>query len=73
VKTARRLALVWGLRCLVTDDPENVDDMVRKAVAKAENSGLAVPGDQVIISAGIPFGQRGTTNMLRVAVIGVKH
>ncbi|MDX2264698.1 MAG: pyruvate kinase [Hyphomicrobiales bacterium] len=69
-KTARRLAIVWGLRCYLTDDPADIDDMVRKAEDVAVQSGAAQPGSQIIISAGMPFGQPGATNMLRIAVVG---
>lgn len=69
-RTARRLAIVWGMRCYLTQDPSTVDDMVEKAQATALKSGFAKSGEQVIISAGIPFGRPGTTNMLRVAVVG---
>ncbi len=69
IRTARRLALVWGLRCYLTEDPKHVDDMVDKAVATALKSGFAEPGQQIIISAGMPFATPGTTNMLRVAMV----
>jgi len=68
-ETARRLALVWGLRCVLTNDPSDLDDMVERACGIARDWGFAAPGERVIISAGVPLGTPGATNMLRVAFI----
>ena len=67
VRTARRLALVWGVHAVVTDDAHDVDDMVDRAVHIARQEGFAKPGERVIIIAGVPFGTPGATNMIRVA------
>jgi pyruvate kinase len=69
VQTARRLALVWGLHCVVTPDATDIDDMVNRACAIAYKEGFAKPGERLIISAGIPFGTPGSTNMLRIAYV----
>lgn len=69
-RTARRLALIWGLHCVVTDDARDIDEMVNRACAIAYNEGFATPGQRVIITAGVPFGTPGATNLLRVAFIG---
>ena len=68
--TSRRLSLVWGLHCVLTPDATDVDDMVSKACRISREEGFAQPGDRVIISAGVPFGTPGTTNMLRIAYVG---
>ena len=68
--TGRKLALVWGLHCVLTDDPSDLDDMVVEACRIADREGFAKPGDSVIISAGVPLGKSGATNMLRIAVVG---
>ncbi len=68
-ETARRLALAWGLRCVLTDDPRDLDDMVERACGIARERGFAAPGQRVIISAGVPLGTPGATNLLRVAFI----
>jgi pyruvate kinase len=70
--TARRLALVWGLHCLTSEDIHSLDDMVDRAVDFAECEGFAVKGDHVVVTGGVPLGITGTTNMLRVAVVGSK-
>jgi pyruvate kinase len=69
-KTARRLALVWGLHCVITPDAEDLDQMVDKACHIAFEEGFARPGDRVIISAGVPLRTPGSTNMLRIAYVG---
>jgi pyruvate kinase len=68
--TGRKLALVWGLHCVLTDDPRDLDDMVSKACHIAYKEGFANPGERVIISAGVPLGTPGATNMLRIAYVG---
>ena len=68
-QTARRLALSWGIRCVITPDARSLDDMVKRAcrIAVAEN--VAKKGEQIIISAGVPLSTSGSTNMLRIANI----
>jgi len=61
-----QMALVSGVLPLLAPDPKDTDDMVQIAVAKAKETGLADIGEYVVIAAGVPFGVRGTTNMLRV-------
>lgn len=69
LETTRRLALVWGLHCVVTQDADNLDDMVDRAAAIACNEGFCEPGGRIIITAGIPFGTPGSTNILRIAFV----
>ncbi len=61
-----QLALVSGVLPIDAPDPRDTDDMVKIAVEKAKETGLAQVGEYVVIAAGVPFGVRGTTNMLRV-------
>ena len=65
--TARRLALLWGVHCVHTDDATGFTDMVEKACAQALAAGHAAPGERIVITAGVPFGTPGTTNALRIA------
>lgn len=69
VEIARRLALAWGVHSTVSPDIRSVDEMVDAACRAAVAEGYAAPGDQITIAAGMPFGQGGTTNLLRVAEI----
>lgn len=64
--TRNQLALSWGVVPTLSEDPEDTDDMVRIANDELKKSGLADVGDRYVITAGVPFGVRGTTNMLRV-------
>ena len=70
IQTARRLSVVWGLHCVVTSDASDLDDMVNRACRIVCAEGFGKPGDRVIISAGVPLGTPGATNMLRIAYIG---
>ncbi|WP_075291282.1 pyruvate kinase [Pararhizobium arenae] len=70
IQTARRLSVVWGLHCVVTGDATDLDDMVNRACRIVAAEGFGKPGDRVIISAGVPLGTPGATNMLRIAYIG---
>ena len=67
--TARRLSLVWGIHCVVTEDANDLDDMVDRACRIAHREGFAQPGDRVVIIAGVPLRTPGSTNMLRIAYI----
>ncbi len=67
--TARRLTIAWGLHCVLTEDPNSVADMVTRACRLAAREGMVELEDKVIISAGLPFGTPGATNMLRVVRI----
>ena len=67
--TARRLAIVWGVHPVVTKDAEDGDDMVDRACTVAGAEGFAVAGERIIIIGGVPFGERGGTNMMRLAEI----
>ncbi len=69
-KTARRLALCWGIHCVITEDAKDLDDMVDRACRIAFREDFAKPGDRIIIMSGVPLGTPGSTNMLRIAYIG---
>jgi pyruvate kinase len=68
--TGRRLSLVWGVHCVVTDDAHDQDDMVERACRIAFREAFAKAGERVIIVAGVPLGTPGATNMLRLAFVG---
>lgn len=70
IQTARRLSVVWGLHCVVSEEPTDLDDMVNRACRIVVAEDFGKPGDRVIISAGVPLGTPGATNMLRIAYIG---
>ncbi len=68
-RTVRRLSIVWGVHCVETDDAVSLEDMVDRACIIAYQEGLARPGDRIAITAGIPLGTPGATNMLRIAFV----
>jgi len=68
--TLVRLSLVWGVTPVRVAPFETTDDMVRMMVRTARQKGLAAWGDPVVLTAGIPFGSGGRTNMLKVHVVG---
>ena len=70
MSTGRRLAAVWGVHCVVTEDAHDQDDMVERACRIAFREGFAKAGQRVIVVAGVPLGTPGATNMLRIAYVG---
>ena len=70
IATGRRLAVVWGVHCVITEDAHDQDDMVDRAGRIAFADGFAKAGQRVIIVAGVPLGTPGATNMLRIAYVG---
>ena len=69
IETARRLALSFGVHAVHTADVANFGEMVQKAVQIALHDGIATIGQRVVITAGVPFGTPGNTNVLRIAVV----
>jgi pyruvate kinase len=67
--TARRLALVWGVHSTISEAVHDERQMVSAACQAAVREGFARKGDQIAITAGMPFGQPGSTNLLRVAEV----
>ena len=65
--TARRMILTWGAHCVETQEVGRFKEAVVRAVRAAITEGLAEPADQIVVTAGVPFNQAGTTNILRVA------
>ncbi|HUF86043.1 MAG TPA: pyruvate kinase [Thermohalobaculum sp.] len=65
--TARRLSLAWGLHCVVGQPVDRFKHAVLEAVRTARADGFASDGDNIIVTAGVPFNVPGTTNILRVA------
>jgi len=68
--TGRRLAVCWGVHCVVAEDAHDLDDMVDRASRLAFRDGFAKAGQRIIIVAGVPLGTPGATNMVRIAFVG---
>lgn len=68
-RVRRRLALVWGIQSACTQEHADMEHLVRDALALALELKLATPGDRVIITAGVPTGISGATNMVQVRTV----
>ncbi|MBN8294126.1 pyruvate kinase [Rhodobacter sp. NTK016B] len=67
VHTLRRLCLVWGVTCVATGPIERFKSAVVSAARAVRELGFGTQADQIVVTAGVPFNQPGTTNILRVA------
>ena len=67
---ARRLSLVWGVTPVVGERVNTIDDMLDHAVNDAVKTGVVAHGDLVVITAGVPVGESGATNLMKVQVVG---
>lgn len=67
MSTARRMSLTWGLHCAITAPQDRFKGAVLAAVHAARVDGFAQVEDQIVVTAGVPFNVKGTTNILRVA------
>ncbi|MGA6106419.1 pyruvate kinase [Pseudomonas solani] len=66
LETARRLTVAWGIYSVVNQRLDKVEDVTGTALEIARAQGMARSGDTLVITAGVPLGQPGTTNMLRI-------
>ena len=71
-RTQRGLMVNWGVQPIVAEKPETTDDMFDLAASKAVELGFAKEGDLILITAGVPVGERGTTNIMKIQLIGYK-
>jgi pyruvate kinase len=67
--TARLMAVVWGVHAVVTPDVHSMTEAVSRAGRVALTEGFAEHGDEIVVTAGVPFGHSGTTNALRVSTV----
>lgn len=69
-KVYHQLALVWGVTPVLTEEVSSTDEIFEQAVNSVLNAGMLKNGDIVIITGGIPVGVSGTTNMIKIHVVG---
>ncbi|MFC5695720.1 pyruvate kinase [Pseudomonas sp. GCM10022186] len=69
LETARRLTVAWGIYSVVNERLHKVEEVTSTALEIAQAQGMAKRGDTVVITAGVPFGQPGTTNSLRIETL----
>ena len=67
---ARQLSLVWGVQPLLVPQSSGTDELLSVCVNTAFSKGLLQSGDVVVVTAGVPVGKTGTTNMIKVQVVG---
>lgn len=65
-RVCRQLNLSWGVAPLLIEKKDTADDLFEEATLQAKKAGLVKEGDVVVLTAGVPLGTTGTTNMLRV-------
>lgn len=68
-KTYRRLALIWGVTPIITNNVTSTDEMIDRIITDALLSGFVHHGQKVVITAGIPVGVSGITNLIKVEVL----
>jgi pyruvate kinase len=66
---SRRLCLLWGAHSVLSEDLKSYEEMVERASYFAVEEDFAKPTDLLVVVAGIPFAQAGTTNNLRVVTV----
>ncbi|MBB5172724.1 pyruvate kinase [Texcoconibacillus texcoconensis] len=69
-RVSRALALMWGVHPQVGPKANSTDEMLANAVEESMKSGFVERGDVVIITAGVPVGEPGNTNLMKVHVVG---
>lgn len=66
----RQLNLSWGVRPLMLEIKDNTDELFEHAIERAENERYVKQGEITVITAGVPLGVAGTTNLIKVHVVG---
>lgn len=69
LEVSRALALVWGVQSIRTGDARSFTETVEKSTHVARDMGYADSGDRIVVTAGVPFGTPGATNILRIAEV----
>ncbi|QLK85941.1 pyruvate kinase [Staphylococcus sp. 17KM0847] len=68
--TARQCTLIWGVYPVIREGIYTTDELLNNAVATAVETGRVINGDLIIITAGVPTGETGTTNLMKLHLIG---
>ncbi|WP_444964666.1 pyruvate kinase [Pediococcus pentosaceus] len=71
-RVRRGLMVNWGVHPIIADRPSTTDEMFELAANKAVDLGLAKEGDLILVVAGVPVGESGTTNIMKLQLIGSK-
>lgn len=70
IRICRRLTLVWGVQTEYRERANSTDEMLQHAMEAAQDAKFVSNGDTVIITAGLPIGETGMTNMMKIHVVG---
>ena len=65
----RQMNMSWGVEPLLIDEQNNTDELFNRAVQAAKEAGYVEAGDIVVITAGVPIGVSGTTNLMKVHIV----
>ena len=69
-KVLRQMNLSWGVMPIYVEEKKSTDELFEAAVSAARQAGVIKDGDLTVITAGVPLGKSGTTNMMRIHVVG---
>ncbi len=69
-RVRRQLSLSWGIEPVMMAYANSTDELIENSVATAQNTGLLKSGDTAVVTAGVPVGISGTTNMMKVQMVG---
>lgn len=69
-KVRRQLNMEWGVKSILVENKEISNDVIDASIETSVKKGLVSPGDTVIITAGVPVGLAGSTNLIKVEIIG---
>lgn len=67
--TARKLALLWGVQPVLVAESKGTDELLSTAIVAAQGKNFVKTGDMVVITAGVPVGKVGTTNLIKVQLV----
>ena len=73
VETARRCSLYWGVAPMVVNHATSTDEQIELIDRQLQEMGLLEAGERIVITAGTPTGQRGSTNMMKLHILGQVH
>jgi len=72
-QTYRQLSLSWGIIPLLIEEKEELGELFKEAIKAVEKASYASEGDVIVLTAGVPIGNSGTTNLLKVHCIGTQE
>lgn len=69
-RVRRKLSLMWGVNSVLTEELQSTDDIVEVSVQAALDKGFIKRGEVIVITAGVPVGIAGTTNLIKAHIVG---